>query len=120
MKPLKCWKINQEVNTKNQTIVKIPHDANQPGFFFSSGVAESFIDMSVRYPFFGQRTTKKPLTRRPRAEQEHFSGRMLLYTAVMAIKNPRSDQLRGVVVESPHHSPSPLRMVQTGGLFPEK
>nr|DAE24605.1 MAG TPA: hypothetical protein [virus sp. ctPLL24] len=31
--------------------------------------------------------TKKPLTRRPRAEQEHFSGRMLLYTAVMAIKN---------------------------------
>ena len=63
---------------------------------------------------------KKALARRPRAEQERFSGRMLLYTAVMAIKNPRSDQLRGVVVESPHHSPSPLRMVQTGGLFPEK
>lgn len=48
---------------------------------------------------------KKPLTRRPRAEQEHFSGRMLLYADVMAIKNPRSDQLRGVVVGSPHHSP---------------
>lgn len=35
---------------------------------------------------FVVKDNKKALARRPRAEQERFSGRMLLYTAVMAIK----------------------------------